>query len=55
MSMLIRLSVPYTPPSPAYLPVEEVARLAPNLGYQVYFSSQRSTKDIEANVRLLRP
>ncbi|KXN92348.1 Bifunctional epoxide hydrolase 2 [Leucoagaricus sp. SymC.cos] len=47
---LAMLSVAYTPPSPVYLSIKEVATKAPNLGYQVYFASQRSTTDIEANV-----
>ncbi|KAF8640130.1 hypothetical protein AX17_001366 [Amanita inopinata Kibby_2008] len=44
------LSVPYTPPSPVYLPIQEVARRAPNLGYQVYFADNRSTKEIEIHL-----
>ncbi|KAF9450671.1 epoxide hydrolase [Macrolepiota fuliginosa MF-IS2] len=48
---LVILSVPYIPPSPVYLPIEEVAKRAPNLGYQVYFSEQKSTKDIESNMK----
>lgn len=48
---LVLLSVPYTPPSPIYLPIEEVAKRAPNLGYQVYFASQKSTKAIEEELR----
>jgi len=48
---LVMLSVPYTPPSPVYLPIEEVAIKAPNLGYQVYFASQKSTKAIEAHLK----
>ncbi|KAJ8503365.1 hypothetical protein ONZ45_g10924 [Pleurotus djamor] len=50
LAALIILSVPFTPPSPAYMPVEDVARLVPNLGYQVYFSQQESTKTIENNL-----
>lgn len=47
-----RLSVPYTPPSPEYIRVEEVAKRVPNLGYQVYFADKRSTTEIETNVCL---
>ncbi|KAF9464835.1 Alpha/Beta hydrolase protein [Collybia nuda] len=47
---LVMLSVPYTPPSRVYLPVDEVARLAPNLGYQVFFSNKESTRYIEENL-----
>jgi soluble epoxide hydrolase/lipid-phosphate phosphatase len=44
------MSAPYTPPSPAYIPVEEIVRRAPNLGYQAYLADKRSTADIEANL-----
>ena len=45
-----RLSVPYTPPSPVYIPVEEVARRVKDFAYQVYFSNLQSTAEIESNV-----
>lgn len=45
------MSVPYIPPSPEYLPVEEVVQRAPNLGYQVYFANPKSSSDIDANVK----
>jgi soluble epoxide hydrolase/lipid-phosphate phosphatase len=45
------MSVPYTPPSRQYVPVEEVARRAPNLGYQVYLANQRSSMEVLAHVR----
>jgi len=48
--MLNRISVPYTPPSPVYISIEEVAKIAPNLQYQVYFNSEAAITDIEANV-----
>ncbi|KAF9006646.1 epoxide hydrolase [Cyathus striatus] len=48
---LVILSVPYTPPSPHYMPIEKVAQVAPNLGYQVYFASQESTNDISKNLK----
>ncbi|TFK63552.1 alpha/beta-hydrolase [Pluteus cervinus] len=50
LTALIMLSVVYTPPSPKFHSMEDVVKLAPNLGYQLYFSSQRSTADIEANL-----
>ncbi|KAF7432683.1 hypothetical protein PC9H_004625 [Pleurotus ostreatus] len=50
LTALVIISVPYTPPSRTYIPVEEVAARVPNLGYQVYFSRQESTKDIESNL-----
>ncbi|KAF4575333.1 hypothetical protein EYR36_006692 [Pleurotus pulmonarius] len=50
LTALVIISVPYTPPSRTYIPVEEVAARVPNLGYQVYFSQQESTKHIESNL-----
>ncbi|KIM46450.1 hypothetical protein M413DRAFT_441542 [Hebeloma cylindrosporum] len=47
---LVMMSVPYTPPSRQYIPVEEVARRAPNLGYQVYFAAPRSSSEILAHL-----
>ncbi|TFK25957.1 alpha/beta-hydrolase [Coprinopsis marcescibilis] len=43
---LIMLSVPYTPPSKQYLPLTEVVKRAPNLGYQLYFEQLRSSEEI---------
>ncbi|KAF8655339.1 hypothetical protein AX16_003112 [Volvariella volvacea WC 439] len=48
---LVMMSVPYTPPSKEYASIEEVARKAPNLGYQVFFNNSKSTSLIEANLR----
>jgi soluble epoxide hydrolase/lipid-phosphate phosphatase len=45
------MSLPYTPPSLTYVPVQEMAKRAPNLGYQMYLADPRSTADIEANAR----
>ncbi|KAG6830513.1 hypothetical protein H0H92_000354 [Tricholoma furcatifolium] len=47
---LIILSVPYTPPSRAYMSPDDVARLAPNLGYQADFANPASTTEIENNL-----
>ena len=47
------MSAPYTPPSRAYIPVEEIARIAPNLGYQADFAKPAATSLIEANVWIL--
>ncbi|KAG2013208.1 hypothetical protein CC2G_010143 [Coprinopsis cinerea AmutBmut pab1-1] len=47
---LIMLSVPYTPPSQEYLPLTEVVKRAPNLGYQLYFSEKRSSQEILAHL-----
>jgi soluble epoxide hydrolase/lipid-phosphate phosphatase len=47
---LIILSIPYTPPSPVYISIEEVARRVKDLGYQVYFADDSSTQEIESNL-----
>ncbi|KDQ64432.1 hypothetical protein JAAARDRAFT_52384 [Jaapia argillacea MUCL 33604] len=47
---LVLLSIPYTPPAPMYFPIEEVAKRLPNMGYQVYFADERSTKEVEDNL-----
>ncbi|KAH9482500.1 Bifunctional epoxide hydrolase 2 [Psilocybe cubensis] len=52
---LIMLSIPYTPPSREYMPVEEVARRAPNLGYQVYFNAPNSNLEILAHLKKFLP
>jgi soluble epoxide hydrolase/lipid-phosphate phosphatase len=52
---LVMMSVPYTPPSRRYVPIEEVARRAPSLGYQVYFASPRSSSEVLAHVKKFLP
>ncbi|KAF8076693.1 epoxide hydrolase [Lyophyllum atratum] len=47
---LIMLSVPYTPPSPKYISIEDVGKLAPNLGYQADFANPTTTSEIETNL-----
>ncbi|KAL0580724.1 hypothetical protein V5O48_001282 [Marasmius crinis-equi] len=47
---LVILSVPYTPPSPVHISVEEVAKRAPDLAYMIFFNDRRSTKIIESNL-----
>lgn len=47
-----RISVAYTPPTRTYVSIEDVAKLAPNLTYQAYFNSQKSTKELERNVHI---
>jgi soluble epoxide hydrolase/lipid-phosphate phosphatase len=47
---MLRLAIPYVPPTPQYTPVEEVARKYPSYGYHVYFASEASATEIEANV-----
>jgi len=44
------LSVPFTPPSPIYIPLEEVAKRQSNYAYQLYFASPESTIEIERNL-----
>ncbi|KAG6910127.1 hypothetical protein DXG01_012886 [Tephrocybe rancida] len=51
LSSLVMLSVPYSPPSRKYISVEDVARLAPNLGYQADFAVPATTSEIENNLR----
>ncbi|KAH6914733.1 Alpha/Beta hydrolase protein [Coprinopsis sp. MPI-PUGE-AT-0042] len=48
---LIMISVPYTPPTKDYMPLKEVAKRAPNLGYQLYFANQKSSHEILAHLR----
>lgn len=48
-----RLSVPYTPPSREFLPLEELVKFVPNLGYQLYFAASKSNLEILANVGIL--
>jgi len=44
-------SYPYTPPSREFVPLEEVVRRAPNLGYQLYFASSKSNLEILAHLK----
>ncbi|KAF5358998.1 hypothetical protein D9758_004882 [Tetrapyrgos nigripes] len=44
------LSVPYTPPTVEYMSIQRVAKIAPNLAYQAYFDSERSSQDIDSNL-----
>ncbi|KAF5333153.1 hypothetical protein D9611_002715 [Ephemerocybe angulata] len=45
-----RISVPYTPPSKIYLPLPEVVKRAPNLGYQLYFEDPESSSEIQSHL-----
>jgi len=51
ISALVMMSVPYTPPSHEFMPLEELVRRAPNLGYQLYFASPKSNLEILANLK----
>ncbi|KAF8838368.1 alpha/beta-hydrolase [Paxillus ammoniavirescens] len=46
------LSVPYTPPSGHHMSVDDMAQRYPSFGYQIYFNSDDSTIEIEANLSL---
>ena len=48
-----RLSVPFTSPSRHFMPLEEIVKLAPNFGYQLYFASDKSNLEILAHVGIL--
>jgi len=48
---LAMLSVAYTPPSRNFISLEEVVKRAPNLGYQLYFASDKSNLEILAHLR----
>lgn len=47
---LVMLSIPYVPPKEQYVSLEEMVRAYPSYGYQVYFSSESSTSEIEENL-----
>ncbi|THH19891.1 hypothetical protein EW146_g1339 [Bondarzewia mesenterica] len=52
---LAMLSVPYVPPTPEYISLEEIVKRVPNFGYQLYFANDESTSEIESNLdRFLR-
>jgi soluble epoxide hydrolase / lipid-phosphate phosphatase len=45
-----RFSVPFSPPTKQYIPLEDVVKKVPNYAYQLYFADPESTQEIEANV-----
>ncbi|KAG1760714.1 Alpha/Beta hydrolase protein [Suillus occidentalis] len=47
---LVMLSIPYVPPKEQHMSVEDMARLYPSYGYQMYFASDSSTSEIEENL-----
>jgi pimeloyl-ACP methyl ester carboxylesterase len=49
--IMIRLSVPFTPPTKEYLSLQDLVKKVPNLAYQLYFANPKLTEEIEANVR----
>jgi hypothetical protein len=44
------LSVPFHPPAPVYISLEEQVKRIPNFGYMLYFSNPVAIKEIESNV-----
>ncbi|KAF8499980.1 alpha/beta-hydrolase [Gautieria morchelliformis] len=46
---LVALSIPFTPPRPDYLTLEQIVERLPIFGYQLYFNDPSSTKEIENN------
>ena len=50
---LLRLSVPFTAPTPKYMSLEDVVRHYEDFSYQLYLSNDESTAEIESNVGLL--
>jgi len=47
---LAALSVPFNPPTPVYIPLEEQVKRYPNFRYMLYFSNPVATKQIEAKL-----
>lgn len=47
------LSVPYTPPRTQYFSLEQVVKLYPPFGYQLYLASEESAAEIEAHLPAL--
>ncbi|KAF7332416.1 Epoxide hydrolase hydrolase [Mycena kentingensis (nom. inval.)] len=43
---LVLMSVPFTPPTPKAMPLDEVVVRAPNLGYQLYIASEESVSEM---------
>lgn len=52
ISILVRLSVPFTAPTPKYMSLEDVVRHYEDFAYQLYLSNDESTAEIESNVGL---
>jgi len=48
---LAMLSIPYTPPSPKFIPLEALVQHLPNLGYQIYLASSKSVSDVQAHLK----
>jgi soluble epoxide hydrolase/lipid-phosphate phosphatase len=50
--VVVRLSIPFSPPDKQYRSLEDVVKKIPNYAYWLYFANPESTKEIEANVRM---
>jgi soluble epoxide hydrolase/lipid-phosphate phosphatase len=48
---LAMLSVAYTPPTRSFISLEEIVKRTPNLGYQLYFASDKSNLEILAHLK----
>jgi pimeloyl-ACP methyl ester carboxylesterase len=49
--IMIRLSVPFLPPTKQYRSLQDIVKKTPNYAYQLYFANPELTKEIESNVR----
>ncbi|KAF8709508.1 Ndr family, partial [Rhizoctonia solani] len=47
---VIALSVPFYPPAPEYIPMDEMIRRVPKFGYQKYLADPKSAAEIHQNV-----
>ncbi|KAF8607513.1 alpha/beta-hydrolase [Ceratobasidium sp. AG-I] len=47
---VIALSVPFYPPAPEYVPMDEMVRRIPNFGYQKYLADPKSSAEIDQNI-----
>ncbi|KAG8682246.1 hypothetical protein FRC08_015081 [Ceratobasidium sp. 394] len=47
---VIALSVPFYPPAPKYVPIDEMIRRVPNFGYQKYLGDPKSAAEIDQNI-----
>lgn len=45
-----RFSIPYTPPSPVFISLEDIVKRLPNLSYQLYFASDNANLEVLAHV-----
>lgn len=41
---------PYAPPSPVYVPLEDIVKALPNFSYQLYLVTPEAEKDLNGNV-----